>query len=301
VKVLVSGASGLIGTALASSLESQGDSVVRLARSGSGAPDRLVWDPSAGEIDVERLEEVGVDAVVHLAGESVGVGRWTRSKKARIRDSRVGGTQALSKAIARLRERPRVLISASAVGWYGDRGTEPLSEASGRGSGFLADVTEAWEGATEPAAAAGVRVVKLRFGIVLSTRGGALERMLPPFRLGVGGPFGNGRQFMSWITLDDVVGVVRHALDTESLEGPVNAVAPNPVTNREFVRTLGRVLRRPAIMPLPAPALRLALGEFADESLLASARAFPARLMESGYRFRDPTLEPALRGLLERS
>jgi uncharacterized protein (TIGR01777 family) len=297
MKILMSGSSGMIGSALRASFESEGHTVVRLVRSGPGGPDRLVWDPLAGALDGERLGALGLDAVVNLAGESVGEGRWTDAKKARIRDSRVRGTQALSEAIAKLEQRPRVLVSASGVGHYGDRGSEPLSEASERGSGFLSGVTAEWEAATAPADRAGVRVVRLRFGVVLSTRGGALARMVPLFRLGLGGRLGSGRQYMSWVALDDIVGIVRHAIETEALAGAVNAVAPNPVTNREFTRTLAAVLRKPAFFAVPAPALRLALGEFAQE-LLGGARALPAALMESGYRFRHPTLEPALRALV---
>jgi uncharacterized protein (TIGR01777 family) len=299
VKVLVSGSTGLIGSALVSALARDGERVVRLVR--SPVEDReaeLRWDPTGADLDAGRLRELGPDAVVHLAGESIG-GRWTAARKARIRDSRVQGTRLLSERIASLERRPGVLVCASAVGYYGDRGDEVLDESSRPGSTFLAQVTQAWEAAAEPARAAGIRVVNLRLGIVLSKRGGALGRMLPLFRLGLGGPLGSGRQYMSWVALDDVVDVIRHALVTATLDGPVNTASPNPVTNREFARTLGRVLGRPAVMPAPAFALRLVLGELGGE-LLGGQRVDPGRLLASGYEFRNPQLEPALRAILDK-
>jgi len=256
------------------------------------------WDPESGALDSSAL--AGVDAVVHLAGESVAGGRWTEAKKRRIRSSRVDGTRGLAASLARLERPPRVLVSASAVGYYGDRGAELLREGSAPGTGFLAEVCQEWETATEPAARARIRVVRLRIGMVVSRRGGALAAMLTPFRLGAGGPVGGGAQWVSWIAIDDLVAAILHALDTASLAGAVNAVAPEPVQNRELARTLGRVLGRPALLPLPAFAARLLLGQMADELLLASARVEPARLQATGFAFRHPTLEDALRHELGR-
>ena len=235
---------------------------------------------------------------MHLAGENIAVRRWTPAQKARIRDSRVQGTRLLAQSLARLQQPPTVMVCASAIGFYGDRGEELLTEGSAPGSGFLTDTCRAWEAAAQPASEKDIRVVNLRLGVVLSPGGGALAKMLLPFRLGVGGKIGSGRQYMSWIEIDDVVGVIHYALTTDELRGPVNAVAPNPVTNREFTKTLGRVLSRPTIFPMPAFAARLAFGEMADELLLASTRVKPARLQNSGYYFRHPRLEDALRHLL---
>ena len=295
--VLVSGSRGLIGSALVPALEEGGHRVRRLVRSGGASGDAVRWDPSAGTIDAARLE--GVDAVVHLAGESV-QGRWTAAKKARIRDSRVQGTSLLARTLAGLPVPPRVMVSASASGYYGDRGNELLREESAPGSNFLAGVCREWEAAADPAREAGIRVVHTRAGIVLSPEGGALGPMLPVFKLGLGGKFGSGRQYWPWVAIDDVVGTILHALATDSLSGPVNVVAPDPPTNAQFTKTLGRVLSRPTIFPLPAPAARLALGQVADELLLASQRLEPARLKESGYSYRRPELGGALRHLLGR-
>ena len=299
MKVLLSGSSGLVGSALVPALASGGHEVVRLVRSQPRDASEVRWDPEAEEIDAARLR--GVDAAVHLAGESIAAGRWSTARKARILVSRDKGTRLLAEALAGLEQRPQVLVSASAVGYYGDRGEETLTEDSGSGSAFfLSNVCRQWEAATEPAADAGIRVVNLRFGIILSSTGGALPRLLTPFRLGVGGTLGSGKQFMSWIAIDDVVEAIVHILTTEALRGPVNAVAPQPVTNREFTKTLGRVLGRPTVFPMPAFAARLAFGEMADELLLASQRVEPAKLLASGYRFRFPDLESALRHLLEK-
>jgi len=300
--VAVTGASGLVGSALVTGLTSAGHRVVRVVR-GAGAASvagqRLArWDPESGALEPSAL--AGADAVVHLAGESVAGGRWTEAKKRRIRSSRVDVTRRLAEALPRLERPPRLLVSASAVGYYGDRGSEILREDSAPGPGFLAEVCREWEAATDPAARAGIRVVRLRIGMVLSRRGGALGAMLTPFRLGAGGPVGSGVQWVSWIAIDDLVGAILHALATESLAGPVNAVAPEPVTNRELARTLGRVLRRPALLPLPAVAARLLFGQMADELLLASARVEPARLRASGFTFRHARLEDALRHELGR-
>ncbi|OLD76092.1 MAG: TIGR01777 family protein [Candidatus Rokubacteria bacterium 13_1_20CM_4_70_14] len=300
--VAVTGASGLVGSALVTGLTSAGHRVVRVVR-GAGAASvagqRLArWDPESGALEPSAL--AGADAVVHLAGESVAGGRWTEAKKRRIRSSRVDVTRRLAEALPRLERPPRLLVSASAVGYYGDRGSEILREDSAPGPGFLAEVCREWEAATDPAARAGIRVVRLRIGMVLSRRGGALGAMLTPFRLGAGGPVGSGVQWVSWIAIDDLVGAILHALATESLAGPVNAVAPEPVTNRELARTLGRVLRRPALLPLPAVAARLLFGQMADELLLASARVEPARLRATGFTFRHARLEDALRHELGR-
>jgi len=297
MNILVTGSHGLIGTALVPLLTSKGHRVVRLVRSPTpAAPDQVVWDPAAGTLDPTRLE--GMDAAIHLAGENIASGRWTPARKARIRASRVRATRLLADAIARLSRRPRVLLSASAVGYYGDRGDELLVEESAPGTGFLAEVCRDWEAATEPARRAGVRVAYLRSGVVLSDAGGALARLLPVFRAGLGGRLGSGRQYMSWIALDDEIESICFALDQDSLDGPVNLVSPHPVTNQEFTVALGRALRRPTPFAVPSGALRLVLGELADE-LLGSVRVQPARLLASAYAFRYPALDGALRHLLE--
>jgi uncharacterized protein (TIGR01777 family) len=297
--VAVTGASGLVGRALVPFLTAAGHRVVTVSRRPSG-PDQIGWDPAAGVLDPSGLE--GIDAVVHLAGEPIGV-RWTAARKRRIRASRVEGTRLLAETLARLPRRPQVLVSASGAGIYGNRGDATLTEdtpAEDAPPDFLVEVARAWEAATEPARAAGIRVVHLRLGMVLSPAGGALERMLPLFRLGLGGPLGSGRQWVSWIAIDDVVGAAQHALLRADLAGPVNATAPEPVTSRVLATTLGRVLRRPALLPAPAPALRLVFGEMAGTALLGGQRALPTRLLASGYRFRFPSLEPALRAMLGR-
>jgi len=299
MNTLVTGSSGLVGSGLVPSLSADGHRVLRLVRSAPGPGESSAqWDPDRGRLDPACLE--GLDAVVHLAGENIASGRWSARKKARIRDSRAGGTRLLCEALSRLSRPPRVLVCASAIGYYGDRGEEILREDSPPGKGFLAEVCQAWESAAEPAARKGIRVVHLRFGAVLSPAGGALAKMLPPFRLGVGGRLGDGRQYLSWVSIDDAVGAIRHALATDSLRGPVNGVAPEPITNQEFTRTLGKVLSRPTLFPMPAFAARLAFGEMADALLLSSSRVEPARLVASAYRFRHPALEPALRDLLHR-
>jgi uncharacterized protein (TIGR01777 family) len=271
--------------------------VTRLVRKAAAA-DEVAWDISQGVKDLPRLE--GVDAVVHLAGENIAAGRWTAARKEAIRRSRVEGTRRLCESLACLTRRPKVLVSASAVGFYGNRGDEILKEDSAPGSDFLAQVCQEWEAATGPASRAGIRVICIRFGVILSPAGGALKKMLLPFKLGAGGRIGSGTQFMSWIDIDDTIGAIHHAIVTESLQGPVNGVSPAPVSNAEFTRTLARVLSRPAIAPMPAFAARLAFGEMADALLLASQRVLPTRLQASGYKFRYPELEGALRHLLGR-
>ena len=296
LRFVVSGASGLVGSALSASLAGRGHRVERLVRRTpvSGAPE-IAWDPAQGTIDRDALE--GADAVVHLAGESVAAS-WTAERKRAIRESRVAGTGLLASTLADLRRPPRVLVSASAVGYYGDRGEKTVTEDSPPGTGFLADTARAWEAAAEPALEAGIRVVHPRIGMVLSARGGALAKMLTPFRLGVGGVVGTGRQQMSWIALDDLVAVLEHLALTDELSGPVNAVAPHPVTNREFTATLGRVLGRPTLLPLPAFMVRLLFGEMGQALLLDGARVLPSRLEASGFGFRYPRLEEALRAEL---
>ncbi len=296
-KVLITGASGLVGRAVSDALRAEGHSVEPLRRA-TGATDSgsaITWDPASGRIDRDRLE--GLDAVIHLAGESID-GRWTAAKRARIRDSRVVGTRLLCETLAGLNAPPSTLVAASAIGFYGNRGDEVCDESSSAGNGFLADVAERWEATTSPALEAGIRTVNLRIGIVLSSRGGALPRMLLPFRLGLGGPVGSGRQYWSWIALDDLVGIILTALDDRRLIGPVNAVAPGAVRQREFATTLARLLRRPAFMPLPAFAVRAMLGEMGDALLLTGAHVVPKKLTEIGFEFRHPDLVSALRAAL---
>jgi uncharacterized protein (TIGR01777 family) len=298
MRVLVSGASGLIGSALVPTLSAAGHTVTRLVRS-TPRPGQaeIPWNPAARSIGTPALE--GLDAVVHLAGDNIASGRWSAVKKASIRNSRVQGTSVLCEALAQLVKPPKVLLSASAIGYYGDRGETTLREGSPPGTGFLAEVCQAWEAATAPAVQRGIRVVHLRFGMVLSPAGGALAKMLTPFRLGLGGVVGTGTQYISWIALDDVLGAIHHALSTNTLQGPVNVVAPQPVTNQAFTATLGKVLRRPTRFPLPAFAARLLFGEMADALLLASTRVVPARLVASEYTFHHAALEEALQHLLE--
>jgi uncharacterized protein len=298
MRILVSGSSGLIGSALVPFLTTGGHSVTRLVRRDRAAGPTVRWDPVLGTIDQDGLE--GHDAVVHLAGENISSGRWNVRTKKLIRESRLEGTRLLCDAINRLQKPPKTLVCASAIGFYGDRGDEVLDERFAAGEGFLADLCKDWEALTESVRPRGIRVVNVRFGVVLSPAGGALTKMLTPFKLGVGGMIGSGAQYMSWIAIDDVVGATHHAITCESLIGPVNVVSPNPVTNREFTKTLGRVLQRPTVLPMPAFAARVALGEMADELLLASTRVVPRRLEETGYQFRDPQLEPALRRVLGR-
>jgi uncharacterized protein (TIGR01777 family) len=298
MKVAITGASGFVGAALVPFLTTGGHEVVRLVRRAPKAKDEARWDPEAGLIDAAALE--GVDAVVNLSGENIAGGRWTDARKALLRSSRVGPTGLLARTLAGLKHKPKVLVSASAVGYYGDRGDVWVTEKDAPADDFLARLSVEWEKATEPASSAGIRVVHPRIGVVLSPAGGALGKMLLPFRAGLGGVVGPGTQYMSWIALDDLLGVVHHLLGRPDLEGPVNTAAPEPVTNAVFTKTLGRVLGRPTVAPVPAFALRLAFGEMADAALLSSTRVRPERLQASGYRFRFPDLEGALRHVLGR-
>lgn len=307
MRVLVTGSSGLIGGALVARLVAEGHDVTVLARPGSrpvpvGGPERVPWDPDAGVLDPRALEQAGpFDGVVHLAGAGVGDRRWSPAVKEAIRTSRTRSTVLLAEALAALAAPPAVLVSASAVGVYGDRGDEELTETSFPGRGFLADVCRAWEASTAAARQAGLRVVLLRTGFVLSRRGGSLGRQLPLFRLGLGGRLGSGRQYRSWITLEDEVRAVLHCLAAPGLAGAVNATAPEPVTDAALARALGRVLHRPALLSVPAPALRLALGsEMADELVLASQRALPTALLASGFAFLHGDVESGLAAVLGR-
>ena len=295
-RVLVSGVSGPIGAALLPRLQQAGFAVTRLVRGTPMGADQIAWDPLK-PLAPEVVS--GFDAVVHLAGESI-VGRWTRAKKGRIRDSRVQGTQHLAQALAQAHQRPRVLISGSAIGYYGDRGEEILRDESAPGRGFLPEVCREWEAATEAAGRAGIRTVNIRIALVLSAVGGALPKMLTPFKLGVGGIVGNGRQWWSWIGARDVAEAIHHILSTDSLQGPVNLASPNAATNAEFTKTLAEVLHRPAIFPVPAFAARLAFGQMAEELLLASQHVEPAKLLGSGYVFQQPELRRALGEVLGR-
>lgn len=304
MKIIVTGSTGLIGSALVPRLIADGHSVTRFVR-GSGANETteshnvrsVTWDVSAGQIN--DAEIAAHDAVIHLAGEPVAEGRWTEEKKRRIRDSRVNGTRLIADAIARAESRPHTFISASAIGFYGNRGNEILDETSAPGADFLAGVCREWEAAADASRAAGVRTIHPRIGIVLSKGGGALAKLLTPFRLGAGGAIGDGKQYMSWIAIDDIVAGLMFALENESIAGAVNFTAPQPVTNAEFTHALGHAVHRPTIFTVPKFAARLAFGEMADAVLLAGARVMPKRLQEAGYTFKYPQLEGALRHLLD--
>jgi len=294
-RVLLTGSSGFLGSALLPTLKTRGFEVMRLVRGVPAKEDEIRWNP-AWPPSAEAIS--GFDAVIHLAGETV-VGRWTANKKTKIRDSRVTGTRNLVHGLLEVKDRPRVLISASAIGYYGDRGDELLNELSASGSGFLADVCREWEAAAQPAVDAGIRTALVRTGVVLSREGGALRTMLPPFRMGVGGNLGSGRQWMSWIHLQDWIGAIHHILKNDLVQGPVNLVGPKPVTNSEFTRTLGSVLSRPTIFPVPAFVAKLAFGQMGEEVLLGSQRVEPARLVTSGYPFQYSELRMALEAILK--
>jgi uncharacterized protein (TIGR01777 family) len=295
MKILVAGSSGLIGSALVKRLKQEHHEVSRLVRRPPTSADEIQWYPPSHTIDEARI--AGIEAVIHLGGASIAGKRWNDAYKREIRDSRVSSTHLLSEALARMPQKPRVFLCASALGYYGERGDELLPESSRKGDGFLADITAEWEAATAPASEAGIRVCNMRIGVALSKTGELPRSMLLPFKLGLGGKLGNGRQYMSWIHIDDVVGAFAHALNTPSMHGPINLSAPNPVTNAEFTRTLARVLSRPAFFTVPAFALRIAMGEMA-EFALASVRMYPLRITESGFKFKWDNIEAALRDIL---
>lgn len=297
MKVLVSGSSGLIGKLVTAALKSRGDQVLRLVRAQSTDADAVFWDIDNEIVDKTKLTDI--DAVIHLAGEPVAE-KWTPETKRRIRQSRREGTELLAQTLASLEQTPKVLISGSAIGYYGSRGDEVLTESSTIGTGFLPDVCRDWENATGAARVAGIRTVMLRIGIVLSSHGGALSKMLQPFQMGVGGQLGDGQQYMSWVAIDDVVGAILFILDNEAVEGPTNMTAPNPVRNSEFTSTLGKVLHRPTIFPVPPAVLRMAVGEMADELILSSANVVPNRLNKAGYQFKYPDLFGALQHVLHK-
>ena len=293
-RILVSGVSGPIGAALLPFLKTREYDVVRLVRGPAQGGEQISWDPAK---PIAPKSVSGFDAVIHLAGESI-VGRWTAAKKAKIRDSRVMGTRHLAQALAQASVKPQVFVCSSAIGYYGDRGEEVLNEQSAPGTGFLSEVCREWEASTQPAADAGIRTVQIRTGVVLSPKGGALGKMLTPFKMGVGGRIGIGRQWMSWIDVQDMIGAIHHILKTDLLQGPVNMVAPQSVTNAEFTKTLASVLSRPAIFPMPALAVKLAFGEMGETVLLGSQHVEPARLISSGYPFRFQDLQACLKHLL---
>lgn len=295
MNILVTGATGLVGSYLVPRLEAEGHRVRKLVRKEPAAENEFFWNPEE-TIDMASLRDL--DAVIHLAGESISEGRWTPEKKARIRESRVRGTSLLAESLAELTDPPKVLICASAMGYYGDRGAEILTEGASPGTGFLPEVCQQWEAAAEPAKQKGIRVVHLRFGLILSSKGGALKKMLPPFKMGVGGKVGSGNQYYSWIAIDDVAGAIDHALKNESVQGPTNTASPNPVTNRDFTKAVGKVLHRPTLFAMPSTAARIAFGEMADALLLSSTRVHPEKLLATNYVFRYPELEGALRHVI---
>jgi hypothetical protein len=298
MNILVSGSRGLIGSELIPRLKANGHQVRRLVRSAKDAnPSDFVWDSINNEIQGELKN---IDGIIHLAGESIASGRWNDQKKREIRQSRIRGTTFLSETVAALRPLPKVFLCASAIGFYGDRGSETLDENSSNGKGFLAELCRDWEAATSPARDAGIRVVNLRIGVALSPKGGALGKMLTPFQLGLGGIIGNGKQEMSWIAIDDVADAMVHCVENETISGPVNLTAPNPVSNSEFTRAMGAVLGRPTLFPMPDFAARMALGEMADELLLSSARVLPKKLQASGFQFGYPDIEGALRHVIHK-
>ena len=292
MKIAIAGASGLVGSALIPALQAQGNQITKLVRSSPRAGE-IEWHPNQDQVDASALE--GFDIIINLAGENIAGGRWTDEQKRKIRDSRVNGTHLLSEAIAKMQRKPRAFVCASATGFYGDRDDEVLDEQSESGGGFLAGVCREWELACDLAVKAGVRVVNLRFGPILAREGGMLSKLLTPFKMGMGGKVGSGRQYISWVSLEDSVNAVVLAVNDESIRGPINVVSPNPVTNEEFTKTLGHVLNRPTALAMPAFAARLAFGEMADEMLLVSQRVMPKKLNASGFEFKYPKLEEAFR------
>ncbi len=292
MKIAIAGASGLVGSALIPSLTADGANVTRLVR-GAPKPGEIEWHPNHDQVQAHLLE--GFDGIINLAGENIAAGRWTDEQKRKIRDSRVSGTHLLSEAIAKMEVKPKVFVCASATGIYGDRDDETLDEQSESGSGFLAGVCREWEKACEPATKAGVRVVNLRFGPIIAREGGMLSKMLTPFKMGMGGKVGSGKQFISWVAIDDAVNAIKLAINDQSIRGPVNVVSPNPVTNEELTKTLGHVLNRPTALAVPAFAARLAFGEMADEMLLISQKVMPKKLTAVGFQFRYPELEAAFK------
>ena len=297
-KVLISGASGLIGSALAKNLRNKGFQVSRLVRAKpTSGKSEIFWDPIARKLELSPLE--GFTTIIHLAGKNIVSGRWNQRLREEIRNSRIKSTKLLCESLVQLSYPPKLIISASAIGYYGTEGNKEFDEGCKPGTGFLADICVNWEAETQIAINQGIRVIHLRLGMVLSTRGGALSLMLPAFKMGVAGVLGDGRQYISWITLDDVIGVINFIINNDSIRGPVNTVAPNPVTNREFTKTLGRILRRPTVFAVPRFVLRLALGEMANETLLASCKAFPKKLKDNGYKFQQAYLEEALKTLVK--
>jgi uncharacterized protein (TIGR01777 family) len=292
MKIAVTGASGLIGSALVPHLRARGDEVVRLVRRAATAPDEVSWDPAAGTVDRDAL--AGTDAVVHLAGAGVGDHRWTDAYKKKILDSRVDGTHTIVRAMIDLDPAPQTLVAGSAIGWYGDTGDRAVNESDPAGSGFLADVVRAWEAAASPASDAGIRVTHARTGLVVAKEGGAWARLFPIFRFGLGGKLGSGRQYWSWISLRDEVAALTFLIDNQAVSGPVNLTGPHPATNAEVTAAMGRVLGRPTLFPVPAFALKTALGEFSTE-ILSSARVLPTVLESAGFVWQDPTVESAIR------
>jgi uncharacterized protein (TIGR01777 family) len=297
MKILVTGSSGLVGSDLVPYLKKEGHEIKKLVRSAIVTEDGAIcWDPQHCEVNPDDFE--GYDVLINLAGENIASGRWTPEKKRKIKDSRVLGTHIICELLARLKDPPKLVINASAVGFYGNRDDELLHEGSSPGTGFLSEVCQEWEAATEPAEKRGIRVVKIRLGVVLSPKGGVLARLLTPFKWGVGGVVGSGKQYMSWIHIQDLAEAIEFIIDNETISGPVNLVAPEAVTNRKFTKTLGQVLHRPTIFPLPAPIARLALGEMADELLLSSTRVSPDVLLQHNFSFNYPTLKEALVNLI---
>lgn len=296
VKILVTGSTGLVGSKLVPYLVSCGHDVDRLKRGEPQNGGDPVWAPSKNQLEASQLE--GYDAIVHLAGENIASGRWTDDKKRSLRDSRINGTNLIVEALSKLKEPPKVLVTASAIGFYGDRGEEELTEESKKGNGFLADLCKDWEETARKAEDIGIRTVNLRIGVVLSPEGGMLQKILPPFQMGAGGRIGSGEQYMSWISIDDLVKVIHHVVEDDSAKGPVNAVAPEPVTNSAFTEALGKVLSRPTIFPVPEFGAKLAFGEMAEELMLASSKVIPEKLISKGYQFSQPKIEGALRHVL---